>query len=61
MKNHLNSSIYESFYIMKDINYQLKNPLETKKAPSFEINIRNFMKKSKISRKSNIKFLNLGV
>jgi hypothetical protein len=53
MKNHLNSNIYETFYIMKDINYQLKNPLETRKAPMFEIKIRRFMNNSKISRNGN--------
>lgn len=53
MKNHLNSNIYGTFYITKDINYQLKNPLETRTAPIFEINIRKFMKNSRISRNAN--------
>lgn len=61
MKNHLNSKIYETFYVMKDINYQLKNPLDTRRAHSFEINIRKFMNKSKISRNSNVRFVNLAV
>lgn len=59
MKNHINAGIYESFYIMKDINYRLNNPLDTKKATIFEINIKRFLFKSKISRNSHAKIINL--
>jgi len=57
MKNHISGSIYDTFYIMKDINYQLNNPLDTKKAPKFDLNILRFKSKSKISRNSRIKFI----
>ena len=53
MKNHLNSKIYDTFYITKDINYQLNNPLDTRRAPTFEIRIRKFMNNSKITRNGN--------
>ncbi len=59
MKNHINAVAYDTFYITKDINYQLNNPLDTRRAPKFEFNILRFMTKSKISRNSKIKFVNL--
>ncbi|MEE3490095.1 MAG: hypothetical protein VZR10_04460 [Methanobrevibacter sp.] len=40
MKIHLNVGIYQTFYIMRDVNYKLNNPLETRKASSAEINLR---------------------
>ncbi|MEE1335559.1 hypothetical protein [Methanobrevibacter sp.] len=57
MRNHINANIYGTFYIMKDINYQLNNPLDTKKAQKSDINIRRVNGKSKITRKGNINFL----
>ena len=41
MKNHINEVAYDTFYITKDINYQLNNPLDTRRAPKFEFNIRS--------------------
>ncbi len=61
MKNHINAAAYETFYITKDINYQFNNPLDTRRAPRFELNIKRYMGKSKISRNSKIKFINLSV
>lgn len=57
MKNHISAGIYDTFYVMKDINYRLNNPLDTKSAPDFEINIRGFVKNSRISRNGRVKFL----
>ncbi|MBQ8018429.1 MAG: hypothetical protein IJ258_10055 [Methanobrevibacter sp.] len=56
MKIHLNSHIYDTFYIMKNINYQLNNPLDTKNAPKQELNIKKPWKNPKISRNSLAKF-----
>lgn len=61
MKNHIDAGAYDTFYITKDINYQLNNPLDTRRAPRFELNIRRFMRKSKVSRNSKIKIINLEV
>jgi hypothetical protein len=61
MKNHINASAYESFYITKDISYQFNNPLDTRRAPRFELNIKRYGGNSKISRNSRIKFFNLTV
>lgn len=58
MKRHINSHIYNTFYIMKDINYLLNNPLDTRNASRFDMNIRRYIKDSKISRNSNIKLIN---
>lgn len=59
MKMHLNTIIYDTFYMMKDINYKLNNPLETKKAKIVEINLRRMGKRSRISRTSVIKLISL--
>ena len=58
MKSHTNSNIYNTFYIMKDINYQFNNPLDTRKALRFDLNIRRYVKNSKISRNSILKLIN---
>jgi hypothetical protein len=44
------------FYIMKNINYLLNNPLDTKKAPMHELNLKKPWKNPKISRNSVAKF-----
>ena len=57
MKSHISAGIYDTFYVMKDISYRLNNPLDTKSAPAFEINIRRFVRNSRISRNGRAKFL----
>nr|WP_294999139.1 hypothetical protein [uncultured Methanobrevibacter sp.] len=42
----------------KDINYQLNNPLDTRKASRFEINIKGYTEGSKISRNGILKLIN---
>jgi len=56
MKIHINPYMYDTFYIMKNINYQLNNPLDTKKAPMHDLNIRKPWANPKISRNSMAKF-----
>jgi len=41
---------------MKGINYLLNNPLDTKNAPRFDLNIKRHWINSKISRNSFAKF-----
>lgn len=57
MKIHLNIRIYDTFYIMKKINYLLNNPLETRKAHNTDISIRRMWDKPKVSRNSIIKLI----
>ena len=59
MKNHMNSKVYDTFYIMKDINYRLNNPLDTRKAAMCEMRIKKSWFKPKISWNSICKFLSL--
>ena len=56
MKIHVNPNIYDTFYIMKGINYLLNNPLDTKNARIQELNIKKPWQNPKISRKSISRF-----
>ncbi len=58
MKNHVSAYAYNTFYMTKDINYQLNNPLDTRKASRFEINIKGYTEGSKISRNGILKLIN---
>ena len=57
MKIHLNPVIYDSFYMMKNINYQFNNPIDTKSVLRFENNIKRSWISPRVSRRSVSKFI----
>ena len=56
MKNHINPNIYDKFHIMKNINYLLNNPLDTRNAKMNELNIKKPWRNPKITRNGRIRF-----
>ena len=57
MKIHFNPIIYDSFYMMKNINYQFNNPIDTKPVLRFENNIKRSWNSPRVSRNSVCKFI----